>query len=43
MFIDGIAEPLHGLVKSTKPTTLQDDIERAGDLQDALPRERTPF
>ena len=22
MFIDGLEEPLHGLVKSTKPTTL---------------------
>ena len=22
MFIDGLAEPLHGLVKSTKPNTL---------------------
>ena len=32
MFIDGLEEPLHGLVKSTKPTTLQDAIERARDL-----------
>ena len=29
MFVDGLAEPLYGLVKSTKPTTLQDAIERA--------------
>ena len=43
MFIDGLAEPLHGLVKSTKPTTLQDAIERARYLQDALPRSRAPF
>ena len=28
MFIDGLAEPLHGLVKSTKPATLEDAIER---------------
>ena len=34
MFIDGLEEPLHGLVKSTKPTTLQDGVERARDLQD---------
>lgn len=43
MFIDGLVEPLHGLVKSTKPTTLQDAIKRARDLQDALPRERAPL
>ena len=36
MFIDGLTEPLHGLVKSTKPTTLQDSIERARYLQYAL-------
>ena len=38
MFIHGLAEPHHGLVKSTKPTTLQDSIERARDLQYALPK-----
>ena len=27
MFIDGLDEPLHGLVKSTKPTTLQDAMK----------------
>ena len=32
MFIDGLEELLHGLVNSTKPTTLQDAIERARDL-----------
>ena len=32
MFIDGLEEPLHGLVKSTKPITLHDAIERARDL-----------
>ena len=36
MFIDDLDEPLHGLVKYTKPTTLHDAIERARDLQDAL-------
>ena len=29
MFINGLAELVHGLVKSTKPTTLQDAIYRA--------------
>ena len=43
MFIDGLEEPLHGLVKSTKPTTLHDAIERTRDLQDALPREKETF
>ena len=38
MFIDVLEEPLHGLVKSTKPTTLHDAIERTRDLQDSLPR-----
>lgn len=43
LFIDGFAEPLHGLVKSTKPTTLQDFVENARDIQDALLREKAPF
>ena len=43
MFIDGIEEPLHGLVKSNKPTTLQDAIESARDLQDALPKVKETF
>ena len=43
MFIDELSEPLHGLVKSTKPTTLQDAIERARDLQDALPKAKATF
>ena len=43
MFIDGLEERFHGLVKSTKPTTLKDAIERARDLQDALPKEKTTF
>ena len=38
MFIDGLDEPLHGLVNCTKPTTLHDAIERARELQDALPK-----
>ena len=43
MFIDGLAKPLHGLVKSTKPTTLQVSIERDRDLQDGLPKEKEKF
>ena len=43
MFIDGLDESLHGLVKSTKPITLHDAIERARDLQDALPKTKTNF
>ena len=43
MFIDGLEEPLHGLVKSTKPITLHDAIERARDLQDALPKAKATF
>ena len=43
MFIDGLDEPLHWLVKSTKPTTLQDAIERARDIQDALPKAKVTF
>ena len=40
MFIDGLEEPLHGLVKTTKQTTLQDVVERAIDLQYSLPKEK---
>ena len=43
MFIDGLEEPLHGLVKSTKPITLHDSIERAIDIQDALPKAKETF
>ena len=43
MFIDGLDEPLHGLAKSTKPTTLHDVIERARDLQDAFPKVKESF
>ena len=41
MFVNGMAEPLQGLVKSTKPTTLLEVVEKARDLQHILPRERT--
>ena len=42
-FIDGLVEPLHGLVKYTRPTTLQEATERARDLQHALPKAKAPF
>ena len=41
MFINGMAEPLQGLVKSNKPTTLLEVVEKARDLQHILPREKT--
>lgn len=41
MFVEGLGEPLSGLVKSNSPTTLQDVVERARDLQDALPRAKS--
>jgi len=43
MFIDGLTNPLHGLVKSTNPTTLQDVIERDIYLQDSLPKAKEKF
>ena len=43
MFIDGLDEPLHRLVKSTKPTTLHDAIERARDLHDDLTKAKENF
>ena len=43
MFIDGLDEPIHGLANFTKPNNLQDAIERARDLQDALPKENEIF
>jgi len=43
MFIKGPIEPLRGLVGSSRPTTLQDAVGRARDLQVALPRARAPL
>ena len=45
MYVEGLAEPepLRGLVKSARPTTLPDAISKTGDLQDVLPRTRTPY
>ena len=42
LFIEGLAEALHGWVKAYKPTTLQDAIMRARDLQDAVPKNQFP-
>ena len=41
MFLNGMAEPLQGLVNSTKPTTLLEAVEKARYLQHILPRART--
>ena len=43
MYVEGLAEPLRGLVQSTKPSTLQDAISRTRDLEDVLPRTQTPY
>lgn len=43
MFIDGLKEPLHWLVKSTKPITFHDAIKRARDLQYGLPKAKATF
>eukprot|EP00253_Pinus_taeda_P032040 PITA_32040 len=43
MYVEGLAKPLRGLVRSTRPATLQDAISRTRDLQDVLPRSRTPY
>ena len=43
MFVEGLVKPLWGLVRSTRPTTLQDAISRTWDLQDTLLRTRTPY
>eukprot|EP00253_Pinus_taeda_P018255 PITA_18255 len=43
MYVEGLAEPLRGLVRSTRPATLQDAISRTRDLQDVLPRIQIPY
>lgn len=40
LFTGGMAEPLHGLVRTTKPTTLLEALEKARYLQHALPKEK---
>ena len=43
MFIDGLEEPLHGLVNYTKPTTLEYSIKRDGELQYVFPKANATF
>lgn len=43
MFIYGLVGPLKALVKSNRPTTLQDVVGRVEYLQDALSRVRAPL
>eukprot|EP00253_Pinus_taeda_P011506 PITA_11506 len=43
MYVEGLAEPLRGLVRSTRPAMLQDAFSRTRDLQDVLPTTRTPY
>ena len=42
MFTEGLAEPLKGLVKSHKPTNLNDAMSLTRDLQNVLPITRFP-
>src|SRR5713226_1409886 len=42
IFIEVLAEPLKGLVKSHKPTNLNDAMSLTRDLQNVLPRTRFP-
>ena len=42
MFIEGLAEPLKGLVKAYRPTTLQEAVSKTRDLQDTIPRTKYP-
>ena len=41
-FTKGLTEPLKGLVKSHKPTNLNDAMSLTRDLQNVLPRTRFP-
>jgi hypothetical protein len=38
LFTEGLIEPLRGWVKAYKPTTLQDAVSRARDLQESVPK-----
>jgi hypothetical protein len=38
LFVEGIMEPLRGWIKAYKPTSLQDAVSRARDMQDAVPK-----
>ena len=43
LFSETLTEPLRGWVKAYKPSTLQDAISRARDLQDSVPKNRFPL
>jgi hypothetical protein len=38
LFTEGLTEPVRGWVKAYKPTSLQDAISRARDLQESVPK-----
>jgi hypothetical protein len=38
LFTEGLTEPLRGWVKAYKPTSLQDAVSRARDLQESVPK-----
>ena len=41
LFTEALTEPIQGWVKSYKPSTLQDAISRAKDLQDSILKNRS--
>ena len=43
LFTQGLVETLRGLVKSYRPTTLQEVVSRTRDLQDEIPRTKYPL
>ena len=43
LFTQGLVETLRGLVKSYRPTTLQEAVSRTRDLQDEIPRTKYPL
>ena len=42
LFSEALTEPLWGLVKAYKPSTLQDPINKTRELQDSVPKNRFP-
>ena len=42
LFIEGLAEPLKGLVKAYRPTTQQEAVSKTRDLHDAISRTKYP-
>jgi hypothetical protein len=38
LFTEGLTEPLQGWVKAYKPTSLQDAVSKARDLQESVPK-----